>query len=125
MGYIKDEHIILSGYKKENLDEIRTKLIKKIAKNLSEDGYPSPAQTAGQFIPPVISTLANISYILYIPSDGSKEGWTTSNDMDDVREWLYRKIDKYNAASTDDTISIILVEKCDYNGLSVKKMGAN
>ena len=117
---------MLSGYKREILDELRTKLIKKIAKNLSEDGYSTPAQTAAQFIPPVISTLANISYILYVPSDGSKEGWTTSQDMDDVRAWLYRKIDKYNATTTDyDYISIIKVTRCDYEGLSVEEIGVD
>lgn len=123
MGYFKNEHLILSGYKKEALDEIRAKLIKKIAKNLGEDGFDTPMQTATQFIPPVISTLMNTTYILYVPADGSKEGWTTSNNVDKVRKWLYKCVDKYNATNPNDIIIIIRVEEDDYNGLYVEKIG--
>jgi hypothetical protein len=54
--------------------------------------------------------------------DGSKEGWTTSNDMDDVRAWLYREVDKINAKDDKNHIGVIRIENCDYNGLSVEKI---
>ena len=124
MGYFKDEHLILSGYDKDVLEKIRRKLIKKIAKCLEKEdvGYNAPRQLASQFVPPVIRLLANGEHILYVPSDGSKEGWATSNDMDDIREWLYHKVDKINAGDSLSHISIILVEQCDYNGLTVKSI---
>ncbi len=122
MGYFKDEHLIITGYDKDVLAELRTKLIEKIAKNLQEDGCSKAYQTATQYIPPIIETLANTSYILFVPMDGSKEGWQTSSDMDDVREWLYGKIDKHNASKTENKIHIIRVENCEYNGLSAEQI---
>jgi len=122
MGYFRDEHLIITSFEKDVLDVIRVKLIEKIAKNLLGDDYGKPQQTAKQFIPPVITTLANTSYILYVPMDGSKEGWTTSNDMDDVRAWLYREVDKINAKDDKNHIGVIRIENCDYNGLSVEKI---
>lgn len=122
MGYFRDEHLIITSFEKDVLDVIRVKLIDKIAKNLLDDDYGKPQQTAKQFIPPVIATLANTSYILYVPMDGSKEGWTISSDMDKVRAWLYREVDKINAKDDKNHIGVIRIENCDYNGLSVEKI---
>lgn len=122
LGYFKDEHLIITGYEKDVLDEFRKKMVKKIAKNLEADGCGKPYQTATNYIPPIIETLANTSYILFVPMDGSKEGWTTSSDMDDVREWLYLEIDKHNATKTENKIHIIRVENCEHNGLSVEQI---
>jgi hypothetical protein len=105
MGYIKDEHwIIEADYKV--LQKVRNKILTSIEKHF-EDEEPLDYSS---YVPPVVDGLANGVSFLYLPADGSKEGWTTSNNMDDVREDVLKFCIAHNArAKSGDKISIMEV----------------
>jgi len=104
MGYIKDEHIILTCWDDKPLKKMRDKIIGNINKAFEGDELPDYSN----YISPVLSGLANSTYTLFIPADGSKEGWGTSNAMDEVREQLREDVIRHNARNKE-RISIISV----------------
>lgn len=118
MGYIRDEHIILTCNERKPLEKIRVKLINNIIDEFRDD--PDKPDYSN-YVSPVLNCLANSLYALFIPADGSKEGWTTSNAMDEVREKLRTDIINHNAKS-DDKIGMIQVTDDEYDGLSVDRL---
>jgi hypothetical protein len=135
MGYFKDEHLILTCSEKEPLNLMRGVLVELIHQKVEEweeeidfSGYVGlVVGTINKLLlrivegllkrfykqQPVTNSVANLTYSLYIPADGSKEGWTTSQIMDEVREQLQRVIIHHNAKG-EDKIQVILVTADDY-----------
>lgn len=113
MGTIKDEHLILSCGEREPLDDIRLEIITAIHDGFADEDY---TPNYADYVSPVLSALANGGYYLFIPADGSKEGWGTSNVMDDVRELIRARIIYHNAKGKDK-ISVICVIEGDYEKL--------
>lgn len=74
MGTVIHHTIVVTSYKREAL-----KLLRKKACHLFE-GLP---------IPKVTKEVTNGYCFLYIPADGSKEGWGTSNHYDDLRQEFF------------------------------------
>jgi hypothetical protein len=102
MGYIRDEHWIIKA-DTEVLQKVRLKILTFIEKHFADEvlDYSS-------YIPPVVRGLASGASFLYLPADGSKEGWETSNNMDDVRDDLLRYCIAHNArAKSGEKISIM------------------
>ena len=114
MGYIKDEYLIFTSWAKEPLQELRAEM-KKIMINIFKDidFFPDIAN----YVSPVLSGLANSNYFLFLPADGSKEGWEVSSAMNDVRESVIEWVIKYNYDSPTK-IEIIGLEDDEYSGLS-------
>ena len=114
MGYFKDEHIILTCDAREPLEKILEKIIDNIIKEFDgEDLTPDYSH----YVSPVLECLANSLCALYLPADGSKEGWTTSNCMDEVREKLRTDIVKHNTKSADK-IGMYQLTRDDFHGVS-------
>ena len=53
--------------------------------------------------------------ILYIPSDNSKEGWTTSNIAEEAREEFVNAITDHNAHNPAKRITVLKVTVEEYN----------
>lgn len=117
MGYYKDEHMIITCYKKEPLLELRNLILDWIVEAFEDADLPDYSK----YISGDLRNLANPDYFLFIPADGSKEGWTTSNAMDEVREKIRTYIIKHNAKS-DDKIQCLVVTDDDYLGFGVERM---
>lgn len=64
MGYIVNNHIIVTGYK----DEI-------------EEVHKQAVEIFGQLATPLVKHITNGEYSFYIAPDGSKEGWDISDDF--------------------------------------------
>ena len=111
MGYYKDEHMIISCSDSKPLRQLREELLVELDKAFAEDLIDY-----SNYVSPVLS-LAYGSHWLYIPADGSKEGWETSNSMDEIRDWLRRWAIRWNARNADK-LRIILVTDDDYANLS-------
>jgi hypothetical protein len=115
MSTIKDEYIILTCWHSAPLKKIRTGILNRLD-NAAKEGDLTADYS--NYISPVLSNIANITYSLFIPADGSTEGWTTSNIMDDIREWLDREIVKHNAKNRGPgEITVIKVTVGDYEGI--------
>ena len=114
MGYFKDEHMIISCDDLKAIRKLRDELLIKLDKAFAED-----LTDYSRYLSPVLSSLSNGGHWLFIPADGSKEGWNTSNEMDEIRDWLRRWAIKWNARNADK-VRIILVTDDEYTGLSVK-----
>jgi hypothetical protein len=93
-------------------------IIDMIGEELKDDPI---APDYSNYISPVLATLANCTYYLFVPADGSKEGWETSNNMDEVREKIRAYVIKHNAKSKD-RIDIILVTDDEGTGLHVDRV---
>lgn len=117
MGYIKDEHIILECWNETPLTELRYKLLSEIKKRLKEWG---DVPDYSNYVSPILQTIANTTYVVYVPADGSKEGWGTSQAMDDVREWLREYLIHWNATH-DKRVGMITVTNDEGTGLSAEK----
>ena len=106
MGYFKDEHWIIEG-DSEALKNLRNEIIDEINKAFAgEEG----ALNYSDYLSPVLYGLANgYSCLFFMPADGSKEGWTTSNLMDEVREETLKKVILNNAKNPHDRIQILRV----------------
>jgi len=116
MSNYKDEHLILSCYEYLPLKKLRDKIIKKIVK--LKDNYDIADYS--EYIQPVSKCIANSLHVLFIPADGSKEGWETSNMMDEVREYINDEIQEWNANGKDKIYGLLVTDD-DYNGLSVER----
>lgn len=117
MGYFKDEHMIISCYERNPLEKLRDNILGWIEEAFDDDDLPDYSN----YLSPVLRNLANCDYFLFIPADGSKEGWTTSNAMDEVREKIRAYIIKHNAKN-DQKIKCLVVTDDDYLGFSVERM---
>jgi hypothetical protein len=114
MGYFKDEHIILTCAAREPLEQMWEKIIDNIIEAFEDD----PDQPDySNYIPKPTNDLMNGGSTLFIPADGSKEGWTVSNAMDEVREKLRADIIKHNTKSTDK-IGMYQMTRDDFHGVS-------
>jgi hypothetical protein len=92
MGYFKDEHWIIEA-NEEILKKFRNEIIDEIGKAFKDEEVVDYTN----YVSPVLTGLANMYACLFLPADGSKEGWTTSNCMDDARENIMKKIILNNA----------------------------
>jgi hypothetical protein len=119
VGYFKDEHMIFTCTNKIKLYDLRDIILDAMIKKFAE--YDDSIPDYSQYVSPVMKCLGNSLCALFVPADGSKEGWTTSNAMDEVREkvraWIIN-----NNAKNDDKIEYILVTDCEYKGVSAEKM---
>lgn len=109
MGHIKDEHLILECYDYDVLVNLREFVLDTI---IEEFGEELPLSLPG-YIPRAITGLSNSANWLYIPADGSKEGWTNSNVMDTVREKLLNEVIRHNTRNKD-RVSILKVTVDEY-----------
>jgi hypothetical protein len=110
VGYFRDEHWIIEGDDKA-LEILRDEIINEINKAfVNEDG----AVDYSNYISPVLYGLANRYSCLFVPADGSKEGWETSSLMDEVREKILRKVIHNNAKNKSDRIGILKVVVDEY-----------
>ena len=87
MGTVIHHTIVVTSWKREALKQLRKKACTIF------DGLP---------IPKVTKEVTNGYCFLYIPADGSKEGWGTSNHYNDARAHF---IEILNQAINDGTIS--------------------
>lgn len=124
MGYFKDEHIILTCGEAKPLEKIRNKILDLIQSEFEADDL---IPDYSNYISPVLTCLANSLHALFIPADGSKEGWGTSNNMDEVREKLRAEIIHHNARSKEKIDYILVTEyeqmsDADTNTLTAEKI---
>jgi hypothetical protein len=77
----------------------------------------SPTTDYSTYVSPVLTGLANGYACLFLPADGSKEGWETSNCMDEVRDNIMIKVILHNAENPNDKISILetVVDEAEEN----------
>jgi len=109
MGYFRDEHWIIEG-DSVPLELLRKEIIDSIYMAFIDEG----AVDYSAYVSPVLNGFANGYSCLFIPADGSKEGWTTSNLMDEVRENILKKVILNNAKSKTDKIGILQVTVDEY-----------
>lgn len=110
MGYFRDEHWIIEGDDKA-LEILRNEIIDEIGKVFADN---EDAVDYSNYVSPVLYGLANMYSCLFVPADGSKEGWTTSQNMDEVREKILKKVIHYNAKSKSDRIGILKITVDEY-----------
>jgi len=103
MGYFRDEHWIIEGDDK-TLGEFRNTIIDEISKAFVDE---VDATDYSNYLSPVLYGLANGYSCLFLPADGSKEGWTTSQCMDEARENIKKKVILHNAKNPTDRITIL------------------
>lgn len=116
MGYYKDEHMIFRCHEEQPLVDLLCMILDWIDE-VFEDDIPDYSN----YIREPSRNLANHDYFLFMPPDGSKEGWTTSNNMDEVREKIWEYIIRYNSRNKDK-ISCIVVTDDEYKGLSAGRL---
>ncbi len=122
MGIFKDEYLIFKSYEKEPLEKLRQVIIEAIHNESLEWDERISFERLGNYIPPVIRTLANDNYMLFWPADGSKEGWSVSNIVAEAREYIIEKyldIWNYNQEDFITKIRYIYLKDCDFYGLKV------
>lgn len=117
MGYIKDEHMIFRCWERNPLEKLRDNMLGWIEEAFDDDELPD----FSNYLSPVMRNLANPDYYLFMPADGSKEGWETSNNMDEVREKIWEYIIRHNSRNKDK-ISCIVVTDDEYKGLSAGRL---
>ena len=81
----------------------------EIAKEEGEEGFFS-WETLRNYIRPVNETIMNRDYFLFLPPDGSKEGWTVSSIIDEVVERVIKYLDEWNFKDEERDI----LEKINY-----------
>lgn len=90
MGYIKHNAIVVTGWNEEHMEQAYNKAVELFEKFTEEEGMTFPY--GSKLISPIIGGLVNSQLSFFIAPDGSKEGWTTSNNCNDAREafldWL-------------------------------------
>lgn len=85
MGYIKHNAIIITGWDDDYLEEAHTK-----AKEIFND----------RLVSEIVKGMINGQSSFFIAPDGSKEGWETSQECDEMREkfteWMKEKCRRCN-----------------------------
>ena len=81
MGYLKKEFIIIELFIEKEVEQVK-KLISKI----------KPKYYQKLFL--MVEHICNGGYSLFISWDGSKEGWDTSNEFDEIRNNFIEDIKK-------------------------------
>ena len=112
MGYFKDEHWIIEGDVKE-LKSLRNEIIEEVNKAFAEEDSEYVTDYSN-YVSPVLEGLANGYSCLFLPADGSKEGWTTSSVMDEVRGKILKKVIYNNAKRKSSKIGILKVVVDEY-----------
>ena len=128
MGVFKDEYLIFKSFEKEPLEKLRQVIIKAIYDESLEWNERISFERLSNYVPPVIRALANDSYILFWPADGSKEGWSTSSIVAEAREYVveeYLDIWNYNQENFMTKIRYIYLEDCDFHGLKASNRFLN
>jgi len=109
MSYYKDEHMIFRSYDKEALIELRNQIVE-----LMREEFKGTEVNYGNYLSPILSTPAGLRHYLFLPEDGSKEGWEVSNCMDEVREKIREHIIYHNAKNPNERIYALCVDQDDY-----------
>lgn len=109
MGYFRDQHWIVEG-EPETLEKLRATIIEAIYDEFNDE---DPVDYSN-YISPVLYGLANGYACLFVPADGSKEGWGTSQCMDEVRESVMKKIIFHNVKNPNDKITVLEVVVDEY-----------
>ena len=90
MGYIKHNAVVVTGWNEEHMNQAREKAVELFEKFTEEEGVVPPY--GSKLISPIIGGLVNSQLSFFIAPDGSKEGWTTSDNCNYAREafldWL-------------------------------------
>ena len=90
MGYIKHNTIIVISCDDEELKKTRDKAIKIFKKSFKED-----VPNGDRLVSEIINSISNGYSSFFICPDGSKEGWSTSQNGYTARElfcdWLDKK----------------------------------
>lgn len=92
MGVIKHNAIIVTSWDEERINKIHKKCEKFIKKGMKD--YITYFPETLCIITHVIKSIANGYYSFIIGPDGSKEGWETSNSMDEVRNKIVKYLNK-------------------------------
>lgn len=98
MGHYNDRYMVFKSSSKESLDMLRDFIVNsiwEIAKEEGEEGFFS-WEILRNYIRPVNETIMNRDYFLFLPPDGSKEGWTVSSIMDEVVDRVIKYLDEWN-----------------------------
>jgi hypothetical protein len=82
MGYIKHHTIVVTSWKEDDIIDAHNKAIEIFDKRAG----------SGSLISPIIEGIVNTQSSFFIAPDGSKEGWTESDQCDEARnaylDWL-------------------------------------
>lgn len=88
MGFHRHHVVVVTSWNDEHLAEAHAKATQLYRDHMSDPDWPNIPNIVG----PVVSGVANGEATFTIVPDGSKEGWSTSQDSDDAREefiaWL-------------------------------------
>lgn len=84
MGYIKHNAIIVTGWKKEKVEEAHLKAREIFDEELSKDDVLNVLGSS--LVSEIIPSLVNGDCTFFIAPDGSKKGWSTSNCANDARD---------------------------------------
>lgn len=120
MGYIKHTTLIVTCWDKKHLTETRKKLIELFKLTFKDE--PDKINECTQIITKIHRGLANLQYSFAVLPDGSKEGWPTSdkveNAIDKLLFWLKENKKNnyceyiYATFSGDDSDYTIKTDKC-------------
>lgn len=98
MSVIENRYVIFNCLRKEPLDGLREFIVRRtwaLAKDWDAEGYFS-WEKMRNYLQPVIKTIMNEEYFLFLAPDGGKEGGEVSNIFDEVFEDVVAYVDKWN-----------------------------
>jgi hypothetical protein len=87
MGYIRHHAIIVTAYRRDDIEAARLKALECFEGNRAVGDYRS-------LVGPVMSSVVNSYHTLFIAPDGSKEGWPESDVGDNGRSRFIAWLDK-------------------------------
>ena len=83
MGYFRSHSMIFEGYIEYNEDNQRNE-------SMLENIHRKAIELFGSQVSDILGPFTNDSHSFFIASDGSKEGWSTSNEGDKNRDKLIK-----------------------------------
>lgn len=99
MGYLRQHAIVVTGHYDDHIEQAHAKALELFAPNVI---HPYPSAEDSALVTPILSTPVNFSRSFAILPDGSKEGWSTSDNGDSARDefvsWL--RAQAYDDGST-------------------------
>lgn len=92
MGTIKHDTLVVTSFRENDINKAHTKIKELLIEKFKENEFIK----ADSIVSEVLKGLANDQFSFFVAPDGSKEGWTTSTNVDEVRETFIEWLDGDN-----------------------------
>ncbi len=96
MGYIKHHTIVVTCWSSERIREVQQKAKDIFGKSFIDNSFFMKEPMAKALVSDIIEGIANHQFSFFIAPDGSKEGWSDSNNANSARKEFLDWLDQNN-----------------------------